>query len=453
MADSSLGEAQQQLHVYTDKQRKVLDALEVEARKLFPPSTTVFYNISILKSKVQGWAKKHGPGTSHQGHALPCQLATQPNSWKKKNAQNRIKNNIGVEQQRQSTSKRCGCKFVIRFASATSKNMKAGVLKGSVRITQGSYYRHTNGCFPSKCVDKNGCLPSKCVDKNSSGSQKQPPQSPKQHKQVMFPRFGMRTPTAKSALVATPARTPQERYFDLTESHHKQREKRDDKDILFLNVITDLGQDETSAINKTYEAKALALKEAYVDIKGMVRSLLKDRKTRSDAADADNEAMRGMLATFTPTRKTQGDRRRRRLVFDDTEEEEVVQEEGDEEVFQDVDEDLDEIADVEEEEEEEEEEQVEEEDEDEEEEEEYETLMASTNDKDLKARVTVDVIMRMQHNNLINVFIKFVDFGGQWPKKKVLAAFLAKFDVRPPPTGATRADLVVLVVDVLGKNS
>jgi hypothetical protein len=117
---------------------------------------------------------------------------------------------------------------------------------------------------------------------------------------------------------------------------------------------------------------------------------------------------------------------------------------------EDVDEDLDEIADVEEEEE---EEQVEEEDEDEEEEEEYETLMASTNDKDLKARVTVDVIMRMQHNNLINVFIKFVDFGGQWPKKKVLAAFLAKFDVHPPPTGATRADLVVLVVDVLGENS
>jgi hypothetical protein len=255
--------------------------------------------------------------------------------------------------------------------------------------------------------------------------------------------LGMKSGAATA--VAPP--TLHERYLKLMESYQKHRKKRDDKDILFFNAITDVGQKEASAINKTYEEKALALKEASADNESMFRGLLKDRKTRSDAADADNnEAMRGLVATFTPTRKTQGDRRR--LVFDDTEKEEVVQEEGDEEVFQDVNEDLDEVAEVEEEE----EEQVEEEEEYEEEE--YEALMALTNDKDFMARVTVDVISHMQHDNLIRVFIKFVDFDKkEWPKKEVLVAFLAQFNVHPPRTGATKRDLVDLVKDVLGKNS
>jgi hypothetical protein len=97
-----------------------------------------------------------------------------------------------------------------------------------------------------------------------------------------------------------PPSTQQERFLNLTESHQKQCEKRDDMDVLILNAIKDLGQKEASAINKTYEEKALALKESYADTKSMVRGLLKDRKTRSDAADAEyKEATREFLASLT----------------------------------------------------------------------------------------------------------------------------------------------------------
>jgi hypothetical protein len=54
MADPSLGEAQQpQPHDYSDEETKVLDAMEAEARLLFPPSSAVFYeNIDTLKPAV-----------------------------------------------------------------------------------------------------------------------------------------------------------------------------------------------------------------------------------------------------------------------------------------------------------------------------------------------------------------------------------------------------------------
>jgi hypothetical protein len=164
MADSSLGEVQQHLHVYTDEQTKVLDAMEVEARLKFPPSTTAFYaDINTLKSAVQKWAHAKGFHTSYHGHGLWCKRAEQPKSFQKATAKARLKNNIPVEHQRQRKSMRCGCEFVIKFANATPKSIKAGMAQaGSVRITAGSHYRHTSGCFPSQCQ--------LIVDKKSSGT-------------------------------------------------------------------------------------------------------------------------------------------------------------------------------------------------------------------------------------------------------------------------------------------
>jgi hypothetical protein len=143
MADSSLGEVQQHLHVYTDEQTKVLDAMEVEARLKFPPSTTAFYaDINTLKSAVQKWAHAKGFHTSYHGHGLWCKRAEQPKSFQKATAKARLKNNIPVEHQRQRKSMRCGCEFVINFANATPKSIKAGMAQaGSVRITAGSHYR------------------------------------------------------------------------------------------------------------------------------------------------------------------------------------------------------------------------------------------------------------------------------------------------------------------------
>jgi hypothetical protein len=72
--------------------------------------------------------------------------------------------------------------------------------------------------------------------------------------------LGMKSGAATA--VAPP--TLHERYLKLMESYQKHRKKRDDKDILFFNAITDVDQEEASAINKTYEEKALALKEQNV---------------------------------------------------------------------------------------------------------------------------------------------------------------------------------------------
>jgi hypothetical protein len=95
---------------------------------------------------------------------------------------------------------------------------------------------------------------------------------------------------------------------------------------------------------------------------------------------------------------------------------------------------------------------VEEEEVEEGEEEEYEALMALTDARDLKARLTVDVISNLQIDNLVSVFIKCAEFE-TWPAKLVLYAFLVRFDVHPPRTGVAKNDLVNLVEEVLGNNS
>jgi hypothetical protein len=44
-----------QLHDYSDEQQQPPDAMEAEARRLFPPSSTVFCEHPNLKSAVQEW--------------------------------------------------------------------------------------------------------------------------------------------------------------------------------------------------------------------------------------------------------------------------------------------------------------------------------------------------------------------------------------------------------------
>jgi hypothetical protein len=128
MADPSLGEAQQpQPHDYSDEETKVLDAMEAEARRLFPPSSTVFYeNIDTLKSAVQQWPNAKGAQLSHHSHKIACKRATAPPSFKKALVKARIKNKTPVENQRESKTQRCGCEFVIKYAEATPPAIKRG---------------------------------------------------------------------------------------------------------------------------------------------------------------------------------------------------------------------------------------------------------------------------------------------------------------------------------------
>ena len=146
---------------YTKGQQDALDMLEVEARDKFPPSLTHYYeSIQELRCKLREWSASRGAHLSHQGSRIECKRATAPRSFAKKKEENRSKKNIAVQQQRNTSTTRCGCHFVIRFATASRVILDAPA--GSVRITTGSYYRHTNGCFP--------CQSQLISDKRRSGA-------------------------------------------------------------------------------------------------------------------------------------------------------------------------------------------------------------------------------------------------------------------------------------------
>jgi hypothetical protein len=163
MADpvSIEGEQQQQasVYIYTEQEAHVLDGLEEEARRLFAPSVAqyCYQDVKSLKSAVESWSHSKGAHTSPLGQAFFCKRGDTPAAFKKATEKTRIKKSIPAEKHRARKTMRCGCEFVIRFAFASKAAIKLGVPAGAVRITPGSSYRHTNGCFPSQSqliVDK-----------------------------------------------------------------------------------------------------------------------------------------------------------------------------------------------------------------------------------------------------------------------------------------------------------
>jgi hypothetical protein len=77
-----------------------------------------------------------------QGSSLKGKRGSAPPSQETTRDKKRAKIHITIDKQRESTT-RCGCKFVIKYTPA-GKNAPPK----AVRITHGSYYRHTNGCLP-----------------------------------------------------------------------------------------------------------------------------------------------------------------------------------------------------------------------------------------------------------------------------------------------------------------
>jgi hypothetical protein len=80
MADPSTGEVQH-LHEYSEEQTKVLDALEAEALRLFPPSPNQHYDRHDLKLQVEQWSHTKGAHTSFHGNCFECKRAVEPRSY------------------------------------------------------------------------------------------------------------------------------------------------------------------------------------------------------------------------------------------------------------------------------------------------------------------------------------------------------------------------------------
>jgi hypothetical protein len=158
----SAAETQDKDFHYRNDQSKFLDTLEREARERFP-FNSVYPSVIQLRSAVREWSESVGASISHEGNGLKCSRSHAPEGCEKRKETRRVKNRITKEKQRETKSSRCGCKFEIKSSTAR-RGLPPDAPKTAVRITHGSHYRHTNGCFP--------CQTQLIADKRRAGNYK-----------------------------------------------------------------------------------------------------------------------------------------------------------------------------------------------------------------------------------------------------------------------------------------
>lgn len=134
-------------HTYSDQQQKNINGIANTFQELFPPSDTYYYaSVSVLRDAVNERAQAHGFIVSTHGKSLRCPKSALPFCEAKRRKQ--VSSSVPPEKRRKTTTSRCGCSFVIRYTQANRKMKDAP--EGSVRITDGSVYTHSNGCTPSQ---------------------------------------------------------------------------------------------------------------------------------------------------------------------------------------------------------------------------------------------------------------------------------------------------------------
>ena len=123
----------EQRQYYTDDQSKILGAIAGAAMLRFPP-LTLFPSEDELKQAVRQFGLDHGFSVAFKTMLVVCSRGGP-----------KVKKRVHVEdesKQRKSKSMNCGCDFRIRYSPVKAT--------GQVKITYGSSYRHSNGCFPCK---------------------------------------------------------------------------------------------------------------------------------------------------------------------------------------------------------------------------------------------------------------------------------------------------------------
>jgi len=116
-----------------------------EIRAAFPPSSIDYYaDPAFLKTAVNAKAAAKGFAVATQGSSLQCKKHSEPSSYKKLQVKKAAIPT--VTRHRQTTSKRCNCPFVLKYALA--RKTISGAPAKAIRITEDSIYQHGNGCFP-----------------------------------------------------------------------------------------------------------------------------------------------------------------------------------------------------------------------------------------------------------------------------------------------------------------
>lgn len=140
---------------YSELENRTIERIAGEANTLFEPGVTKFWATKTeLALKVKAFAQANGFTVALHGKSWFCSKAKEPTSQAKR----RMESNMPSHKKRKVTSKRCGCDFVIKFTEAPCKI--TGAPPGSVRVTEGSQFMHSNGCRPGRSQLRNGNITS-----------------------------------------------------------------------------------------------------------------------------------------------------------------------------------------------------------------------------------------------------------------------------------------------------
>jgi hypothetical protein len=129
--------------VYSDEDKAKLQKIAMDANNIFQPGQSkIWASKEDLSKAVKAFAAANGFTVGLRGSGFFCSRSEESNSHKKRREQN----DAPPHKKRKSNSRRCGCIFVVRYSCASPTVPDAPA--GSLRVTEGSCFQHSNGCLP-----------------------------------------------------------------------------------------------------------------------------------------------------------------------------------------------------------------------------------------------------------------------------------------------------------------
>jgi hypothetical protein len=132
--------------LYSPNQESYLQSIEQEAADLFPKGK-MYSSVVDMREQLRQFGCRKGFGVTTVCNKLCCTRCAEPQSDINKR-EKKIADGLVAEGSRRifKSSTRCGCPFQICFRRQTPKDS----CNKSIVITGSSYYKHDNGCVPSR---------------------------------------------------------------------------------------------------------------------------------------------------------------------------------------------------------------------------------------------------------------------------------------------------------------
>lgn len=137
--------------VYSEEDNANINRIAAAAEGLFQPESLskCWTSKTELTEMIKSFAVANGFTVAQYGWAFYCSRASDSSSHETR----RLANSNPESKRRKTQSQRCGCTFVIKYTNALPKVTNAP--NGSLRVTGGSCFYHSNGCMPG--IDQLRC--------------------------------------------------------------------------------------------------------------------------------------------------------------------------------------------------------------------------------------------------------------------------------------------------------